>query len=83
MVDKVPRQRVIPGLRQGEGSHVPHVSVRLRRVDVAAPRRAPDGAVSRQASVPRRQRGRRKHVGQITVSHCQKNKSCINIVSGQ
>ena len=74
MVDKVPGQRVLPGLRQGDGSHVSHVSVRLRRVDV---RRVPDGAAAaiREASVPRRQRGRGEHVGQITISHCQ-NKRC-------
>ena len=80
MVDKVPGERVLPGLlREGEGGHVhvaSHVAVGLRRVDVAADalHRAPDGAgaaVVRQTDVPRRQRRRGKHVGQITISHCR------------
>ena len=78
MVDKVPGERVLPGLlREGEGGHVhvAHVAVGLRRVDVAAAfHRAPDGAgaaVVRQTDVPRRQRRRGKHVSQITISHCR------------
>ena len=74
MVDKVPGQRVL--LCEGEGGHVAHVAVGLRRVDVASAfDRAPDGAaaavVRMQTDVPRRQRRRRKHVGQITISHCR------------
>ena len=83
MVDKVPGERVLPGLlRECEGGHVDvasHVAVGLRRVDVAAAavlHRAPDGAgaaavVRIQTDVPRRQRRRGKHVGQITISHCR------------
>ena len=46
-------------------------------MDVAAAfHRAPDGAgaaavVRVQTDVPRRQRRRGKHVGQITISHCR------------